>query len=219
MVLAKRKRGGRSGASQGARRRRKFNMSGKKSLRANTRGQVYAFKRFVSVKVNMVGSDAIPGGAGGVNFQLTDVVNYTEFTNLFDQYKIAGVAYRFVVNKDPMQGTPAVTPAYPRLLWAHDYDDSSTPVLNDLYQYPKVNEFWFTDSRNSTRWNFIKPARAAVEYESATLSSYRPQWKGFIDCASNSAPHYGVKYGYQNLISGMNIYMQCKYYLVFKNVR
>lgn len=179
--------------------------------------QLFATKRFVSGKLALNGNDAVSTQLGGVNFTLTDVPSNGELTVLFDQYKIAGIAYRWVINTDPMVLT---VKKYPRLIWVHDYDDSSAPgAFNDLAQYPKMREHWFTENRQCTKWKFIRPARAAVEYESATLSSYRPQWKGFIDCASNTAPHYGIKYYVDQFQTGVSLYLQCRYYLVFKNAR
>jgi len=206
----------RKGTSRRYRKRtRKMNIS-RPSLRANTKGQVYAFKRFVDKKANIVGNDAVPAGISAVTFQLNDVTQATEFTSLFDQYKIGGIQYRWVVSKDPMVAT---SKTFPRLVTVHDYDDNTPGNLNDLYQYPKMKEFWFTESRNATPWAFLKPARQSVEYESPTNSAYRPTWKGFIDCASPATPHYAIKYAWEALQTGMNIYLQCRYYLVFKNVR
>lgn len=177
---------------------------------------MYPFRRFVSGKVVINGNDTLPNGAGGVNFQLVDIPAATELTNLFDQYKIAGVAYRWCITKDPMVITSKV---YPRLVLVHDYDDSATPTTNELYQYTNVNEYWFNDTKQCTPWRYIKPARASVEYESATLSSYSPKWSGFIDCNSSTAPHYGLKYAYEGLYTGIQMVLQCKYYLVMKTPR
>lgn len=196
-------------------RTRKMNIS--KPISALARAQVYSFKRFLSGKVNITGSDVVPNVGGGVSFTLNDVPSSGEFTVLFDQYKIAGIAYRWVVSVDPMIAT---TKKYPQLVWTHDYDDAVAPSnFNEIAQYPALREHWFGDSRQTTRWQYIKPARAAVEYESAVLSAYRPQWKGFIDCASSTAPHNGIKYWVNGLQAGVSLFLQCRYYMVFKNAR
>lgn len=189
----------------------------RKTLSKVGKAQVYPFCRFVNRKVTITGNDTLPSQFGGIRFSLNDVPGVTEFTALFDQYKIAGVAYRWVINRDVNNNT---IKNYPRLIWTIDNDDDATPsALTDIEQYPKMKEFFFSDARQTTRWYYMKPARAAVEWESAVASSYRPQWKGFIDCASPGAAHFGLKYGTEACQNGVLLYLQCKYYLVMKNVR
>jgi len=200
--------------------RRRFNISRPRTaLRQTARSQVFALKRFVSGKVAQNGNDAVPSLGRGVDFQLVDVPAYTELSSLFDQYKITGVAYRFVISRDPM-ATNVTTKLYPRLTWVHDYDDASAPSsFNEIAQYPNCKEHWFSETRQHTKWHFIKPAKSQVMYESATLSGYQPTWKGFVDMASNIMPHYGIKMWWDYLQTGVTLYMQCKYYVVCKNVR
>lgn len=189
-----------------------------RSIQTTARSQVFPFKRFVTLKVNLLGNDTIPGVLGGTSFSLADVPGLTDFTALFDQYKLTGVAYRWVVNKDPM--VPTTNKFYPRLFWVHDYDDANTPGSRDeLYQYPKGKEFWFTDNKQSTRWYYLKPAKANVGYEGTTNSWYSPDWKSWIDMASTGVPHYGLKYGTETQYAGINIQLQCKYYVLCKNSR
>lgn len=188
----------------------------KSVLRTVAKAQVYPFRRFVASKVLLNGNDTLPNGAGGVSFQLSDLPSYSELTSLFDQYKIAGVAYRWCITKDPMVISSKV---YPRLVQVHDYDDAGVPATTDLYQYTNCNEYWFNETKQCTPWRYIKPARASVEYEGPTNSSYSPKWSGFIDCLSNSAPHYGIKYAYEGLYAGIQMVLQCKYYVVMKTPR
>lgn len=211
--MAKRRRVSRRTTRSRKRSRRSFKRRG---LKLCARKQIFATRRFVGGKVTLTGSDAVPDQYGACTFSLGDVPSYSEFTALFDQYKIAGVSYRWVISRDPMVAT---TKNYPRLTWVHDYDDDATPSATSLPQYPKMREFWFTDNRQATKWRYIRPARSALEYETATATAYRPQWKGFIDAASSDSKHYCLKFGIQALQSGMSVYLQCRYYMVFKNVR
>lgn len=202
-------------------RRRRFNQSGKRVLRQIARTQTYPFKRFVHAKSTVTGDDTVNTQQGTVTFALNDLQGYTEFTTLFDQFKISGVAYRWCIAKDPMVSTTgtAGTKFYPRLVWAHDFDDSNNASVQDLYQYPNMKEFWFGDNKQCTKWYYIRPAKLTVGYETGALSSYKPDWKGFIDMASYQTPHYGIKWASQNSFTGVQIYLQCKYYIVCKNVR
>jgi len=223
MVTYKRKRPTRTPTTT-RRTRRRTTAAPRRALqavRSVASRQIYPFKRFVSAKVNLLGNDAIPGTNGGCSFILDDVNNKTEFTALFDQYKIAGVAYRWVINKDPMYSTTgtAATRLYPRICWVHDYDDVTSVALTELYQYPRMKEFYFSESRQATRWYFIKPAKALVGYETGVNSFYAPDRKHWVDMASTAVPHFGIKYGTEGQFNGINITLQCRYYLMMKGVR
>lgn len=210
------------------RSQKKARVSSKKSgaLRSIARSQVYPFRRF-HFKIAQGGTDNVPL-FGNVTFTLGDVPNHTEFTTLFDQYKIAGIKYRWVLTRNPDYSGTVISNVYnttyqgsfPRIMWVHDYDDSGVPAnLLEMQQYPKMKEVYLTGSNPMTPWYYIRPARSAVEYEALNNSSYRPQWKGFIDCASTTAPHYGIKYGVDGLNTGLQLRLECWYYMVFKNVR
>lgn len=200
---------------------------GKQIIRQVASSQVYPFRRF-NFKQLVGGTDGV-NYSGNITFQLADLPNYTEFTSLFDQYKIGGIKYRWVINRNPDYGgavvsnvyNTAVQGQYPRIMWVQDYDNITGVPANfaELQQYSKMKEIYLTPDRPYTRWFFFKPARQAVEYEGAVNSSYRPTWKGFIDCASDSAPHCSIRYFGDSLSSNMQLRLECWYYMVFKHVR
>lgn len=189
--------------------------------------QVYPFRRF-HFKIAQGGTDGLTQ-SGTTTFALADLPNHTEFTSLFDQYKIAGIKYRWVINRNPDYGgavvsnvyNTAVQGAFPRIMWVHDYDSTSGLPANfaELQQYTKMKEVYLTGDKPYTKWYFFKPARQAVGYESAVNSAYSPTWKGFIDCASDTTPHCGIRYFGDALNSFIQLRLECWYYLVFKNVR
>lgn len=208
------------------RRKKSRKMMSRRALRANTQSQTYAFKRFQF-------KDTITPGDGNTfaksyDFRLEDLSNYTEFTALFDQFKIAGIKYRWVVNRNPDFGGTVVSNVYntvvqgqyPRIMWVHDYDGGAAPAnYAELQQYPRMKEVYLTPDRPYTKWYYVKPARLAVDYESATLSAYRPIWKGFIDAASTATPHYGIRCFGDAVNTNVQLRLECWYYLVMKNVR
>lgn len=198
----------------------------RKPLGSIAGAQVYPFRRFQY-------KDTIGGLDGNTwtksySFALTDLTNYTEFTALFDQFKIAGIKYRWVLNRNPDFAGAVVSTVYntvvqgqyPRIMWVQDYDGGAAPAnFAELQQYPRMKEVYLTPDRPATRWYYFKPARLAVEYESATLSAYRPTWKGFIDVASTDTPCYGIRAFGDSLNSNVQLRLECWYYLVMKNVR
>lgn len=206
--------------------RKRARLTVKRPLRTVARSQVYPFRRF-HFKATIGGTDSTNFG-NTYTFALADLVNYTEFTALFDQYKIAGIKYRWVINRSPDYGgavisnvyNTAVQGTYPRIMWVHDYDSTNTPAnFAELQQYPRAREFYFTPDKPSTPWIYFKPARLAVDFEGTTNSAYRPIWKGFIDCASDTTPFFGVRVYGDGLNTNIQLRLECWYYLVMKNVR
>lgn len=171
-------------------------------------------KRFVSAKVSIIGNGAAQ--AGGVTFALSDVNNPTDITNLFNRFRIMGIAYRWVVQLDPMIAT---TKTYPRITWAHDYEDAQAPTALSLSEYPRMKEFYGSDNRQTSKWFFFKPAYLTVAYETAIASAYRPTWKGTIDTESPATPFYGLKWAVENLQTGVNVTLQCRYTLLARGAR
>lgn len=216
MAFKRKYRRGRPGATK----RRRVMRKSRKMFNLN--GQAYRFKRFV-YKVNLNGSDAVPFLFGATTFTLSDIPGTSEFQNLFDRYRITGIAYRYVCRRDP--GVNSTTAAanqgsYPSIHWVYDWDDSSAPgSLGVLQEYPSYKEFYFSSDKPATRWKYFRPSSLTVGFETVSNSFYRPEWKGLIDMASPNAPFYGIKYATQGHVTGITITMECKYYFVCKNVR
>lgn len=171
-------------------------------------------KRFVGAKLVVVGSGSTQ--VGSVTFALNDVSNASDITNLFNRFRIAGIQYRWVVTLDPMIAT---TKTYPRVTWANDYDDSDPPSTVGISEYPRMKEYYAGDSRQTSKWYFFRPSYLTVAYESLTASAYRPTWKGMLDTQSPATPFYGIKWSAENLQVGVNLSLQCRYYIVARGSR
>lgn len=201
--------------------RRRFNISRKTYIRKNTRVNHLTCKRYTEAYVGINGNDFVNSGTGSATFQLNALTNYAEFTALFDQYQIMGVQYRWRVQRDPSvnSSTASATQGiYPRLFWVHDHDDSSTPAnQNVLFQYPRMREISFTDNKDTTKWYYLKPAVATQIYGPVNVG-YSAKWRAWLDSNYPGTPHYGIKYAYNSLNSGMQLYMDCKFVLKFKTV-
>lgn len=168
----------------------------------------------------LTGNDVVPSGSASYTFSLNDLPSYTDFTNLFDQYSIVGIKYRFVCTQDPgvnSQTTAARQGSFPYIKWVHDHDDSAGATETQLQQYPRMHEHWFGESNKVTRWFYLRPAVATQAY--GTISNgYVAKWKQYLDCGYPGTPHYGLKLFYNVLNSGVNILFECKYVLKLKSV-
>lgn len=160
---------------------------------------VHYFKRRVLI-ANIVASTSALGvpspAAGALTFNLASLPSASEFTALFDQYKITGVKLDFIPLGDTinlpltsMTGTTgALSPGGPLIL-ATDYDDASTPGSSAQlleYQASKVIPI---PRRHRM---YIKP-RIAVEINNGITTGYGAR-TGWVDSSYSSVAHYGVKY-------------------------
>lgn len=166
------------------------------------------------------------GSAGtsgvGKEFRLDSVASHTEFTNLYDQYKITGVKVYFDYSPDVLGAIPSSgnSHMYPKLWVKRDYDDKTTPTISTMVESNQTRCLRFNAVRN-TQSIFLRPAVLNTLYRTSITSGYAPVWGQWLDCGNSDIPHYGLKLLAQGIPStNMGaITIRCKYYLKFKNVR
>lgn len=172
---------------------------------------VHSFKRTV-FNSGAVSGSTLNDVYGALSFNLSSVPNYTEFTALFDQYRIDAVKVTFMprANSAELGTNQGIT----KLFTVVDYDDAATPTaINELMQYENLKTTRSTDDHNRT----LRPMLARAVYQ-AGLTAYGTG-RGWVDCANPSVPHYGLRYALQQLPAGNQSYdLKIKYYLSFKNV-
>lgn len=162
----------------------------------------------------------------GRSFKLDDLPNYTEFTNLFDAYRIKGVKLEFVpiynsheINEGPASSVDDRV-GMPIMTYVYDQDDATSPAAEDtLLQYATNKRI----SLSSRRTIYISSPRTAglvfkdginpVGYQETKAN----QW---IDCANADVPHYGLKYFIpeENLSKILYIRVYATYFVQFKRV-
>lgn len=172
---------------------------------------VQYFKRTYSVQgwlVAPAGTDTF----GAIQFTLNQLPNYTEFAQLYDQYKIKGVKVKLVPKYNSVDIS---SPGSTQLLTVLDYDDANAPTaVNDLLQYQNMK--MTTSNRIHSR--YLVP-RCNTEVSNATLgaaSAPKVQW---IDCGYPTVLHHGIKYGVIAPAQDTKFDLYVTYYLAFKNVR
>lgn len=165
------------------------------------------------------------------SFQLIDVLSYTEFTAMFDQYKIEKVIFRIqlVTNPDAsVDANDAGTGAwhansnnfYPKLWYIRDDDDSTAETLLSIKE--RVGVKCKVMRPNQQLSIVIRPKIAVQTYKTATASGYAPK-RMFVDCSNPEIPHYGL-----HMCTDMNgldpvgtfrFRVDVQYFLAFKGVR
>lgn len=159
----------------------------------------------------------------GLAFELADLPNVTEFTNLFDQYRLHHVDVEIVPlwNVAPTTGTAGGNGNFTG--YCHsvlDFDDATAPTaatsgIQSLQQYRSYRLENIVRGR-PLRWRLV-PMMALGAYSGA-FTSYAAQQPMWIDCNSANVQHYGIKFIFELLdpagvTSYMDFRINLRYYL------
>lgn len=184
--------------------------------RKGLRQPVHYFKRvqFATSVITVTGTNVFSASS----FELQNVPNNSEFTALYDQYKITAIKYQILPRGNVAEiGTSATQGNMGRVFSVLDYDDSNAPSsFNDMIQYQncKVTPSTVTHTR------YLKPRfNLDILSGSVGVTANAPR-TGWIDCTNADVKHRGVKIGIQAPTNATVTYdLMVTYYLAFKNVR
>lgn len=187
-------------------------MAKKKQFQGKTKRQpVHYFKRMTYQSAVII-NNTLNDTPFSSTFRLSDVPNASEFSNLYDQYKIRGIKWKLMVrSSDFASGITA-----PKVFTVVDYDDATAPTnLNEILQYQnvKVSQFGNTHAR------YLKPKITPQLGDLSTLINMRSVGTGWVDMANTNVPHYGIKGIITPSSSALAFDLHITYYLAFKSVR
>jgi hypothetical protein len=150
----------------------------------------------------------------GVYFTLNAIPGYTEFANLFMEYKIECIE---------MIITPGITIGYgmtdqaPKVASAFDYQNDSTTTFAALEEYATFKQTKF----NRDHVRVFKPVFAAAAY-AGTFTSYTID-TGFLQTDYPAVRHYGIKIvitgGHSTQTVLGTFQARYKYHVCFKGLR
>lgn len=204
----------------------------RKSYRRGTRRTFRRSRRFPRTKRSLIhirraGSAASvsvnPAGTVYINstyFQLNSVINPTELTALFDEYRINCVVLSFIPRPNVVQvlanGNEVPNNYVPTFHYAIDYDDAN--LVSNVDQLAEYGNYHFTEFNKKINVK-IKPKFATAAYSGA-FTSYKPG-KGWLDCASPGIQHYGLKFAVDTTFPNQYISFVIRpiYYLSFRMTR
>lgn len=153
-----------------------------------TRDRIYSFERTYTAP-NITSSNA--GDTGSIQFTLDSLPGYTEYTALFDQYRIAQVR----VQCSPLaaafgQSTTATT--YPTTYTVIDYDDAAVPTgVPQLQQYDTLE----VTPNAQVIERYIRPRAALAAYSGSLFTAFSQAPQGmWFDTDSVTIPYYGFKW-------------------------
>lgn len=207
--MAKRRRS----YSRRRRVRRRISLVRRRRPRGALRQPVQYFKRVQYQASWLTLNAGSPGQGRALNFTLAAVPNASEFTTLYDQYQIKSVKVQVIP-----KFTETALGEFQGNMWsALDYDDANAPTaLATLLQYQNLKR----TRMNRLHKRYIRPCLSAEIFNTGLTTTYSPKRNTWIDCASDTTEHYGMKLWFDGLNSDTIIYdLQVTYYLAFKNVR
>lgn len=169
------------------------NGPGKVNLRTLTRAQnsnltqITRCSDYGFYNMGTAGSD----GLYGLSFKLSDLPSYTQFTALFDEYRIRAIKVYWLpcFNSNTTAGGQTTVP---QLISAIDYDDASTPgSANVINSFDTCRVHGCLDKMYSRTF---KPSVALATY-TTSFAGYAQRQDQWIDCNSPGTTHYGLKWG------------------------
>lgn len=171
------------------------------------RRPIHTFKRTIVADAISVA----PGGAtGGLTWKLDDLDNYTEFTNLFDQYRLIAVKCEFRTGFTDNPIT-ASTVFMPEMYSAIDRNDATAPAnVAEIVQYETLKRKRLTSPmKRYFRLNTL---------QELTDSAVGVKFNQWIDTATPDVEHYGLKYiidpingaDTYSVIPTYTLYFQCR---------
>jgi hypothetical protein len=180
-----------------------------------SRDRVYSFERTYSA-APITSSNA--GDTGSIQFTLDSLPGYTDFTALFDQYRIRHVRIQCSPLAAPF-GQSTTATSYPTVYTVIDYDDASVPT--SVTQLQQFDTLMVTPNAQSLE-RHIAPRPALAAYSgsvfTAFASSPNTMW---IDSNNVTVPYYGFKWAtdgvttvsgsYQLLSVNITVSLECRH--------
>lgn len=147
------------------------------------------------------------------SFNLNAVPNSSEFTSLFDQYRVDYIKIKILPRGSSAEA--GTNNNVGKIFSVIDYDDDTVPTsIDQLMQYPNVK----TTRTTSDHTRSFRPQFASSVYGSAVLTGYGAR-RGWLDCESSTVPHYGMKIAIQGTAGAQVFDVLIEYILSFKGVR
>jgi len=142
---------------------------------------------------------------GGVSVYTPSLPNTSEFTNLFDQWKIKQVTTRFDWSINTAQPSSDVSYASPLIFLVLDHDDSLDASVNDLLQYPGMVTHSFLTGGYKPLIVTHTPRPLRDVAGSGISTSYSPASSNpFISTTNLLTPHYGIKFAARSMGASVN---------------
>lgn len=173
----------------------------------------HSFKRNFAL-FTISGNAAFAPYQSNTNITLNQVINATEFTSLFDQYRIKYCVTKFWLRTDPGAQVP-LSATFPRLYWCRDQNSQVVLSQNEMRERGDLKIAVLHPDRPVVVK--FKPNVLTQQFLSGVSTCYTPAYDQWIDTASPGAIHYGVLYNIDDLTNTnyrvdieTTVYFECK---------
>jgi hypothetical protein len=186
--------------------------------------KLYNFKRTCEL-TNIATTPSVSPCIFTYQFKFSDLPNTTDFSGLFDQYRIKGVKITFYPVSNVAYSTSASAAPMPigEFYTVLDFDDAGTPAnLNELLQYGTLRRSYF----NRPHKRYLKPlaTQSGVYQAGGVTTGYRSLPSStWFDMANIDVLYYGIKGAYSisdsSLMIKETIRVTATYYFQLRMVR
>lgn len=179
---------------------------------------IHTFRRMAAPAI-VSGNIAYAPYQSNTNISLSNVVNSSDFTNLFDQYRINTVVIKFWLRIDP--GAQAAGAAsYPKLYWVRD-KNSSTPLSQTEMRERADCKVVVLHPNRPVVMKFKPNLLTQQLYTTVGTSAYTPVFNQWIDAkTSPSAFYYGALWNIDDLTNtNYKVDIESIYYFQCKNTQ
>jgi hypothetical protein len=148
---------------------------------------IHNFKRIATLSSIAVVDGTV--ATKSYNFALNQLPNYTNFSQLFDQYRIAAVKVTFFPNQTT--DSDVVAPGLLQIYTCIDLDSNTAPSDTGVIgQYATVRSTLF----NRPHVRYLKPrVQNALYYDGSTFGYCVAPGKPWLDSSNEGIPYYGLK--------------------------
>jgi len=159
----------------------------------------------------------------GYSFKLDNVVNPTDFTNLYDSYKINKITLFLERQLNQTGVTPSYNPTNKRIRVVHDYNDNNLLTDEDQYleysncrSYPVIGNGTIAITLYPKINNGVLNAGGGVNAFTSMASS-----KVWLNVDDDEVPHFGLKIfvpAQVTALDGPQLFkVRAKYHISLKN--
>lgn len=186
----------------------------RRTIRRKGTQKIYQYKRLSGAFSTFVLSN-VANAYTAYNFSLGDVPNYTEFTALYDYYKINAVKVTLLPQMTQNVSLGDVNNAWAskRLFSAIDYNDSSAVTTIDEIRQYQTCKFTPILKRHS---RYFKPR---INDSGSVYTPGRP----WLLCSSPNTNYFAIKLAGETMnssgVANMEYTVEVMFYLSFKNVK
>lgn len=203
--------GSRSKSRSKSRRYRRYARKSRIGRSMSLTDRVYTYYRSTT-PAGVTGSNAAKYGA--IGFTLDTVPNYSEFTALYDEYKLLKATVFIWLQFPPSSGAFTTTAYSPVLFIARDRNTSTAPASTT-----EVTEYAGHKFRKLSDMKILRFSAVPNVMVNANGYTVKTEFSPWLNTSDATIYHYGFRYAIDYLPTGAAVNFLVKYKLAFRNPR